>query len=55
MTNRMRKAVILVLRADSFIYTTNAIELINMILRKAIKPSSFPTDESVSKVVYLAI
>jgi putative transposase len=38
------------------IYTTNAIESINMILRKVIKTrSSFPTDESVSKLFYLAL
>jgi putative transposase len=33
------------------IYTTNAIESINMSLRKIIKPrSSFSTDEAVSKL-----
>jgi len=38
------------------IYTTNAIESINMSLRKVIKNrSSFPTDESVSKLFYLAL
>ena len=37
------------------IYTTNAIETINMILGKIIKTrSSFPTDEAVSKLFYLA-
>ena len=39
-----------------FIYTTNAIESINMSLRKIIKTrSSFPTDEAVSKLFYLAL
>ena len=38
------------------IYTTNAIESINMSLRKIIKNrSSFPTDEAVSKWLYLAL
>ncbi len=38
------------------IYTTNAIESINMSLRKVIKTrSSFPTDEAVSKLFYLAL
>ena len=38
------------------IYTTNAIESINMSLRKIIKNrSSFPTDEAVSKLLYLAL
>jgi len=38
------------------IYTTNAIESMNMTLRKALKNHrAFPTDESVLKVVYLAI
>jgi len=38
------------------IYTTNAIESINMSLRKVIKNrSSFPTDEAVSKLFYLAL
>ena len=38
------------------IYTTNAIESINMGLRKVIKTrSSFPTDEAVSKLLYLAL
>jgi len=38
------------------IYTTNAIESINMSLRKIIKTrSSFPTDEAVSKLFYLAL
>ena len=36
--------------------TTNAIESINMSLRKVIKThSSFPTDEAVSKLFYLAL
>ena len=38
------------------IYTTNAIESINMSLRKVIKNrSTFPTDEAVSKLFYLAL
>lgn len=38
------------------IYTTNAIESLNMTLRKVIKNHrSFPTDESALKVVYLAM
>lgn len=38
------------------IYTTNAIESINMSLRKVIKTrSSFPTDEAVSKLFYLVL
>ena len=38
------------------IYTTNAIESLNSVVRKAIKQRKlFPTDESAKKVVYLAI
>jgi len=38
------------------IYTTNAIESLNSVLRKAIKKRKlFPTDEAARKVVYLAI
>jgi len=38
------------------IYTTNAIESINMSLRKIIKTrSSFPTDEAATKLFYLAL
>ena len=38
------------------IYTTNAIESMNMTLRKVLKPHrAFPTDESALKVIYLAI
>ncbi|RJE76618.1 transposase [Pseudoalteromonas sp. MSK9-3] len=38
------------------IYTTNAIESLNSVIRKATKKRKlFPTDESASKVVYLAI
>jgi len=38
------------------IYTTNAIESINMSLRKIIKNrSSFPTDEAATKLLYLAL
>ena len=38
------------------IYTTNAIESLNSVIRKATKQRKvFPTDESAMKVVYLAI
>ncbi len=38
------------------IYTTNAIESVNMTLRKVLKNHrTFPTDESALKVVYLAL
>ena len=38
------------------IYTTNAIESLNSVIRHAIKKwKEFPTDESVKKVVWLAI
>lgn len=38
------------------IYTTNAIESLNSVIRKAIKKRKlFPTDESARKVIYLAI
>lgn len=38
------------------IYTTNAIESINMSLRKVTKArSSFPTNEAFSKLFYLAL
>lgn len=38
------------------IYTTNAIESLNSVIRAAIKKRKvFPTDDSVRKVVYLAI
>ncbi len=38
------------------IYTTNAIESLNSIIRKVIKKRKlFPTDDSTRKVVYLAI
>ena len=38
------------------IYTTNAIESLNSVIRHAIKKRKvFPTDESVKKVVWLAI
>lgn len=38
------------------IYTTNAIESMNMTLRKVLKPHrAFPTDEAALKVIYLAI
>ncbi len=38
------------------IYTTNAIELLSSVLRKATKQQKlFPTDESALKVAYLAI
>jgi len=38
------------------IYTTNAIESLNSVIRKVIrKRKLFPTDDSAKKVVYLAI
>ena len=38
------------------IYTTNAIESLNSVIRKAVnKRKLFPTDDSAMKVVYLAI
>ncbi|ENG1469963.1 transposase, partial [Yersinia enterocolitica] len=38
------------------IYTTNAIESLNSVIRQAIKKRKvFPTDDSVKKVIYLAI
>ncbi|MEW9906673.1 MAG: transposase [Candidatus Symbiodolus clandestinus] len=38
------------------IYTTNAIESLNSVLRNAInKRKAFPSDESVKKVLWLAI
>ena len=38
------------------IYTTNAIESLNSVIRKATKRRKlFPTDQSATKVVYLAI
>lgn len=38
------------------IYTTNAIESVNMSLRKIIKNrGSFPTDEAAIKLLYLAL
>ncbi|EDL3488874.1 IS256 family transposase, partial [Salmonella enterica subsp. enterica serovar Newport] len=38
------------------IYTTNAIESLNSVIRAAIKKRKvFPTDDSVRKVIYLAI
>lgn len=38
------------------IYTTNAIESLNSVIRQAIKKRKvFPTDDSVRKVIYLAI
>jgi putative transposase len=38
------------------IYTTNAIESLNMTLRKTIKNrASFPNDEAASKLLYLAL
>ena len=38
------------------IYTTNAIESLNSVVRKVIKNLKlFPTDDSAKKVVYLAI
>lgn len=40
----------------SVIYTTNAIESLNSVIRVAIKKRKvFPTDDSVRKIIYLAI
>ncbi|MGT5527434.1 transposase, partial [Escherichia coli] len=42
--------------ASLVIYTTNAIESLNSVIRHAIKKRKvFPTDDSVKKVVWLAI
>ena len=38
------------------IYTTNAVESLNMSLRKALKPRmAFPNEEAALKVMYLAL
>ena len=38
------------------IYTTNAVESLNMILRKALKPRvAFPSEDAALKVMYLAL
>ena len=38
------------------IYTTNAIESLNRLIRKSIKTrGSFPTEEAATKLIYLAI
>ena len=38
------------------IYTTNAIESLNRVIRKSIKTrASFPTEEAATKLIYLAI
>lgn len=38
------------------IYTTNAIESLNRVIRKSIKtPGSFPTDDAATKLIYWAI
>lgn len=38
------------------IYTTNAIESLNRVIRKSIKTrGSFPTDDAATKLIYLAI
>ncbi len=38
------------------IYTTNAIESLNRVIRKSIKTrGSFPTDQAATKLIYLAI
>ncbi|MFT6659282.1 MAG: transposase-like protein [Maritalea sp.] len=38
------------------IYTTNAIESLNRVIRKSIKTrGSFPTEEAATKLIYLAI
>ena len=43
-------------RTLTIIYTTNAIESLNRVIRKSIKTrGSFPTDEAATKLIYLAI
>jgi putative transposase len=38
------------------IYTTNAIESLNRVIRKSVKTSgSFPTEDAATKLIYLAI
>ncbi|KGK21942.1 transposase, partial [Vibrio navarrensis] len=45
-----------IIKSRRAIYTTNAIESLNSVIRKAIKKRKlFPTDESARKVIYLAI
>lgn len=56
--NRERVAVFFAYPAEirKVIYTTNAIESVNMSLRKIIKNrGSFPTDEAAVKLLYLAL
>ena len=46
----------LTLQLRKIIYTTNAIESLNRVIRKSIKTrGSFPTEEAASKLIYLAI
>ncbi|WP_416041986.1 IS256 family transposase [Edwardsiella ictaluri] len=57
-TNRANLATFFAYPADirKVIYTTNAIESLNSVIRHAIKKRKvFPTDEAVKKVVWLAI
>ena len=63
--NRGVKDILIALRITLFnypedirkaIYTTNAIESLDSVIRKAIKKCKlFPTDESAKKVIYLAV
>ena len=46
----------LTLELRKIIYTTNAIESLNRVIRKSIKTrGSFPTEEAATKLIYLAI
>jgi len=46
----------LTLQLRKIIYTTNAIESLNRVIRKSIKTrGSFPTEEAATKLIYLAI
>lgn len=59
----IRSALRLIPRINRFtlelrkiIYTTNAIESLNRVIRKSIKTrGSFPTEEAATKLIYLAI
>jgi putative transposase len=54
--NYINKSSLAPLIIRKIIYTTNAIESVNMSLRKVTKSrGSFPTDEAVLKLFYLAL
>ena len=57
LTGRIRIRYFNILNTSGgLIYTTNAIESLNSVIRKATKKRKvFPTDDSAKKVVYLAI